>query len=125
MSAKHRAKLKKLDFDLDEVFIFSLFEKQNKKCYYSGFPISLEYDNNVFSIDRINSNMGYTKNNVCLCLTNINYMKSDLNIEDFLETVEAIYKHSILKKIRKNSKKNFLKKGSPKKNPKKNLKKIF
>jgi hypothetical protein len=98
LSAKNRAKLKKLDFDLDEVFIFSLFEKQNKKCYYSGFPISLEYDNNVFSIDRINSNMGYTKNNVCLCLTNINYMKSDLNIEDFLETVEAIYKHSILKK---------------------------
>jgi hypothetical protein len=97
LAAKNRAKLKNLEFDLDEPFIIELFEKQNKKCCYSGFPISLNYETNMFSIDRIDSNIGYTKNNVCLCLTNVNTMKLDMNIEDFFKMIEAIYKYSVLK----------------------------
>jgi hypothetical protein len=97
LTAKNRAKLKNLEFDLDEPFILELFEKQNKKCRYSGLPISLDYEINIFSIDRIDSNVGYTKDNVCLCLANVNTMKLDMTIEDFFGVIEAIYKHSILK----------------------------
>jgi hypothetical protein len=96
-AAKNRAKLKNLEYDLDEPFILELFEKQNKKCHYSGLPISLDYEINIFSIDRIDSNVGYTRDNVCLCLANVNTMKLDMTIEDFFGIIEAIYKHSIIK----------------------------
>ena len=35
------------------------------------------------SIDRINSNLGYTEENTVLCCQAINYMKNDYSLKDF------------------------------------------
>jgi hypothetical protein len=76
--SKNRAKEKSLDFDLDKDFIFSLYEEQDKKCSISGILFDSE-SNPEFrirpwapSIDRINSKLGYTKNNVRLVCIAVN-----------------------------------------------------
>ena len=92
LAAKNRAKIKGLDFDIDEKFVTELFLNQNKRCKYSGLEISLTNESkNIFSIDRIDSTLGYTKDNVCLTLEKINTMKMDLSLKEFLFYVKAIH----------------------------------
>lgn len=76
--SKNRAKKKSLDFDLDKDFVLQLYEEQNKKCSISGilfdFQSDLEFRIRPWapSIDRINSKLGYTKNNVRLVCIAVN-----------------------------------------------------
>ena len=99
LAAKHRAKTKNFGFDIDEEFIIDLYNKQNGKCYYSGLDISIDNlsKGNIFSIDRIDSDLGYLKSNICLTLGEINTMKLDLRLENFLHLIDRIYHHSIKK----------------------------
>lgn len=78
-SAKHRAKGKKakkhgrvLDFDLNGQFLIELFKEQKGLCAYSGLPLRFgKYKKTdwLVSLERIDVNRGYNKDNVCLvCL---------------------------------------------------------
>lgn len=65
----------------------NLLEAQGKKCALSGLPIETSrYDKAVCtaSLDRIDSNKGYTPDNVQWVHTDINFMKQDLN-EDYFK----------------------------------------
>ena len=92
--SKTRCKIKNMDYNLSEDFIIKLFQKQNARCAYSRTPIKLYPDDSeakLFSIDRINSNRGYTMDNVVLTTKEINSMKMDRNIAEFLICVKDIY----------------------------------
>jgi hypothetical protein len=78
-------------------------------CYYCGLPpndVHFAYSKKRYSkgvendnsekfngIDRINSSIGYTKNNTVSCCNMCNRMKSDFNKEIFLKQIKLIYEN--------------------------------
>jgi hypothetical protein len=88
-------------------FLIKLFEKQEGKCALSGVPIVLELGKNrplpnKCSLDRINSNNGYTQQNVWFVAWWVNQMKMDQTMDDFKERVLLLAKS--FKKLDINSK---------------------
>jgi hypothetical protein len=54
-------------------------------CFYSEMELTLKPNQlNTISLDRKNSDLGYTKTNVVFASAKINRMKSDMSINDFL-----------------------------------------
>jgi hypothetical protein len=80
-------KNRKHSFDLDENFLKELLAKQNNKCALSGIEFS---DVLIPSIDRIDSNLGYLKNNVQFILIDVNRMKSNFELNYFLMLCKKI-----------------------------------
>jgi hypothetical protein len=78
---------KNIQFDLDAEQFEMLV---NSHCHYCD-----EYDETkVIGIDRVNSDRGYFIENVVPCCATCNFMKSDLEKEDFLNHICKIYLHS-------------------------------
>jgi hypothetical protein len=99
-SVKRRAKRKNIPYDLTADFILNMYIRQNGKCAISGMDISLPKNNDEYakhlhtvSVDRIDSNKGYTKNNVQLLHKDINRMKWSHSEEYFLSLCENIYQN--------------------------------
>jgi len=84
--AKLRANKKGMNFDLDFDYLVSLFNNQRGLCAYSNLPLTFGsyFDINwVISLERIDTLIGYTKNNVCLICIEFNTMdNSILGIDD-------------------------------------------
>ncbi len=90
-SAKHGSKKRGINFNITKDDIIHQYERQNGNCYYSGLPISLiSKDDNVMSLDRINSELGYVPDNIVICGWKINKMKSDFSIDKFLTLCKEI-----------------------------------
>lgn len=89
---RNRYKDKDYDFDIDEIYLTELWEKQDKKCALTGISIILENANywNSASLDRIDSNLGYIKKNVQFVCTPINLMKSNKSNSEVLEFIDLI-----------------------------------
>lgn len=100
-SALARAKKHKREFAIDEKFMRELFELQCGKCAVSGLPISVSDSCREFSqgkstasIDRIDSNKGYTKDNVQWVHKFINQIKWDLDLDSFVWICHQIVKRN-------------------------------
>ena len=83
-----------IKFDITIEEIWNLFLEQKGICKLSGRKLILcdlrdkaEYN---ASIDRIDSNKGYTKDNIVLCCFYINKMKNNLETKDFVEICKII-----------------------------------
>jgi hypothetical protein len=96
---KHCAKTRNLHFDdsLSEQYLYELYLKQNKICAISGIRIDFaktnhlhQIGNTTASLDRINSDNGYVKDNIQWVHKNINIMKNDLSMQRFLELCKEI-----------------------------------
>lgn len=96
---KHSARKREIDFDhsISKEYLQSLYEKQNKKCAITGLDIVFansikEHKNGktTASLDRIDSNLGYKKNNIQWVHKDINKMKSDLCLDRFIELCKAV-----------------------------------
>jgi hypothetical protein len=83
----------KLEYSLDKAFIKELLESQEYKCKYSGIKFENNFHNKLTypTIDRINSDKGYTKDNVCICTLMVNIMKNTLSVTEFKDLVTKIY----------------------------------
>lgn len=75
----------KWDITLEDIYKIAI--NTDKKCYYTGVDLNFGEKTNLksitVSIDRINSNMPYLKDNIVLCHKRINMMKQELSIEKF------------------------------------------
>jgi hypothetical protein len=71
--AKYRSKNKRV-FQIDLNDIEQQWQKQNGKCFYTGVPMTVAINDARFSIDRRDSALGYTPENIVLCC-HINLMK--------------------------------------------------
>ena len=80
------------DYDLDAQFIKDLLLNQNMKDYYTG---KIPKDSSDYSIDRVNSSKGYTRDNIVITTTNINTMKMDMSLDTFKYNIEILYNHLI------------------------------
>lgn len=90
---RYAAKTRNLDFDLDYKFLLNLFKKQNGLCFYSGIPMKTHgtKDYDTISLDRVDSNKGYIKNNVVFCLNSVNIMKSNHNLSDLQKVFDGFF----------------------------------
>jgi len=69
-----------------ELSIQQFSEIVNKPCFYCNTHIQ----NEVIGIDRINSELGYSLENCVPCCEICNFMKSDMNVKDFLTHITKI-----------------------------------
>lgn len=97
------AKKRNHSFNLTREEVKFLFMQ---KCNYCGQEPSQYYSshgkicNGIFKfngIDRINSNIGYTKENSISCCKWCNWAKNSLSVQDFLNHITKIYNYSIIK----------------------------
>lgn len=95
------AKSRNLEFDLSKEEYLEIV-KQN--CYYCGSKPELKQPHRgkgkyvgipvpYNGIDRIDSNVGYIKENCLPCCTKCNYMKSDMSISSFTNHIMKITNH--------------------------------
>jgi hypothetical protein len=98
---RNYAKKKGNSFEIQPKDIWELFEKQNRKCALSGIDLSFvnqkSYRNASYtvSIDRIDSNKGYTKDNTQLVHKDINIMKNAFNQNYFVQMCKLITQHNV------------------------------
>jgi hypothetical protein len=90
---KSKSIFKNMDFDLTSGFLLELYEKQNKKCFFTNIEIKHntgchQYDS--ISVERLDPNKGYTKDNVVLAAFNINSFKGMMNEVEFKEYLDII-----------------------------------
>lgn len=82
----------KSEIDITKDFIEELFNKQNGKCALSGSEIimSKNISENTASVDRINSDRGYTKDNIQLVHKDVNRMKNKYSDEYFYKVCMGV-----------------------------------
>jgi hypothetical protein len=96
---KQKASARNIKFNLSKEFLWDLFLKQEGKCALSGLPISIKtynrwsksgksrhYDTKLVSgsLDRIDSSLDYTEDNVQWVHKVINIMKNTLSTDNFI-----------------------------------------
>ena len=86
LNAKKSAIKRKQEFSLIVEDIAKCWYEQSFICAYSGREMTLEAGKlNTVSIERIDSNIGYTPENTILVCQAINRMKSNFMFDDFYE----------------------------------------
>lgn len=87
-SAKRRGHI----WDLSKEDLVKIFEKQNGICAISGIPFIMDIKNSPLrpSLDRKNSNNGYTVDNIQFVCSVINIMKNKLLDSEFIKLCEQI-----------------------------------
>ena len=97
---KSCATRRKLKFLVDINYLWRLFEKQMGKCALTALPLQFpisHYDvghgKGNASLDRINSNLGYTKGNVQWVHKDVNMMKQEFSQNHFIKLCKLITKN--------------------------------
>ena len=98
---KRGAEERHLEFTITIENLWELYKKQNGQCWYSGDKLTFASQNgkkkgllNTASVDRIDSNKGYTTDNVRWVHKDINWAKKKLSEERFLELCRKIAKNN-------------------------------
>lgn len=84
------------DANLTKEILYNILDKQNFKCALSGLPITLHRNykeqriSQTASLDRIDSNKGYSEDNIQWVHKKINYMKNVLDELEFIELCKLV-----------------------------------
>jgi hypothetical protein len=91
---KKQAEKRLLCFDITEKYLGDLLTKQNGRCALSGLEISMgngtKCSGRTASVDRINNELGYVKNNVWWVHKDINIMKLSHELDYFIQLCHYI-----------------------------------
>lgn len=90
-SCKNSSKKRGQEFSLTREDFIEMWKVQAGTCAYSGLPMEL-LPNTLLSVsvERIDSKIGYTKENTVLVANAVNRMKSDLDPEDFFHLCKCV-----------------------------------
>lgn len=92
--AKQRSRKHNIYFDLTYEDMLDMWNKQNGLCALSGIPMTHDiYSGRIqtnVSIDKIDPNKGYIRDNVQLVCSCVNMMKGVLTIDQLLQFCQAI-----------------------------------
>jgi hypothetical protein len=91
--ARSRAASRKMPCEIDALWIVTRWYAQHGRCHFSGRPMTLKSGPLSVSLDRLNSSKGYTRRNTVLAALQVNLMKNDISVEDFLGWCESITNH--------------------------------
>jgi len=90
-SARHTSKRKGRIVSIDVALLHALLEKQGGACYWTGVPMLFSQNSPwTISLDRLDSDGGYTHSNVVLCSWWANHAKGRMSGEKFREIIEKI-----------------------------------
>ena len=90
-TVKRRASKKGLEFSLSKTLIYQGL--RTGRCAQTGIPFSYEANSPWKpSLDRIDSRLGYTKENVQYVCVMYNYCKNDFSDEEVRDMCEALVK---------------------------------
>ncbi len=91
---KTQAELRGISFELTIEEVADIYEMQNGMCAMTGWPIEFPEighpQNTDASIDRIDSNEGYSKSNIQIVHKMINMMKQSFSKKDFVRACIAV-----------------------------------
>lgn len=94
----HDSKRRKIGHTLTVNDINEIFKNQNGLCYWFNVPL-IPSDKKKHpqqpSLDRIDGNKGYTKDNVVLCCYSANIGRNENDLETWLNFIEVL-KHNLL-----------------------------
>ena len=94
---KGSAKARALEFNLTKEYLNDLFESQKGLCVFSGIELTFgsvdDKSTTTASLDRIDNDKGYIKGNVQWVHKEINLMRGQMTIENFLKACELITKY--------------------------------
>ena len=83
--------------------IWELYLKQDKKCAVTGIPIKFGRTDKPIettaSLDRIDSKLGYIKNNIQLVHKDVNIMKNSFSVDYFVNLCRMVVKNELYKNI--------------------------
>jgi hypothetical protein len=95
---KQNKKIKEFSINIED--LKEIWNKQDGKCYYSGRKMKYNFSRKELpklkshpekvSIDRLDSNKGYIKDNIVLCCLMANTMKFDTSLEEFKKWIYDI-----------------------------------
>lgn len=94
MSARGSARKRNHNFDITLQDVLNLFEKQQGLCFYTGQQMGAGNGGQSVSIDRINTNVGYLKENIVLCCWDANRLKNDFPVDEFIRLCQLVADHS-------------------------------
>ncbi len=96
---KYSAKLRDYEWDIDIKYVWDLWIQQNKRCALTGIDlilptksIDMDTGNVTASLDRIDNDKGYIKNNVQWVHKRINLMKHSMSQKELLYWCELVTK---------------------------------
>lgn len=100
---KHNAKSRDIQYDLTWLDLKKVYDNQRGLCYYTKLPLNLIFASkperrttfDQLSIDRIDSNKGYTLDNIVLCCLAINMMKNEFDLKELTIMLEAVCENFI------------------------------
>jgi hypothetical protein len=87
---KHGAFIRNFEYSVSKEYLWDLFLKQNRKCAMTGLDLTFgkwnggTKENGTASLDRIDSSRGYVGGNVQWVHKDINNIKQDYNLSEFL-----------------------------------------
>ena len=85
-NARKSAAKRNQEFLLSVEDIVNFWKQQDEICAYSGRKMTLDAGKlETVSIERIDSSIGYTKDNTILVCQAINRMKSDFTLQEFFD----------------------------------------
>ena len=90
---RNRAIKRGLVFNLDIKYLWDLYEKQNRKCIFTGIPIyfgKIGSQGTTASLDRIDNDKGYLKGNVQWVLKIVNIMKNIIDQRCFVSLCRMV-----------------------------------
>ena len=96
---KQGAKKRNLEFSISIEDAWNQFIKQNRQCALTGLYLTIDTYKalSTGSLDRIDSNKGYTVDNIQWVHKNINLMKLNLNQLDFIQYCHLVSKNNKIK----------------------------
>jgi hypothetical protein len=90
-AAKHRSIRKNIPFEINEEVIQQKLNEQDGKCYISKKQLVLkENDWYGLSLDRLDSNLGYTIDNTILVTKFVNTSKNSLSYDDYVRLLKEV-----------------------------------
>lgn len=90
--AKQRSKKVIKEFSISLEYLYTLINNQNNKCSLTGIKFTKEKKP---SLDRIDSSKGYQEGNLQFTLIEVNAMKSNLELNKFIELCKIIYLNNL------------------------------
>ena len=71
--------------------LIDLWEEQQGRCYYSDLLMETKPAlNTSVSVERLDSNVGYTRENTVLCCNAIIRMKTDFTVNEFIHFCKSV-----------------------------------